>query len=222
MRVVHDQEAVRGWLDVVLHSLAARRQHPPPGIRVVGVEHVHLGGRLRPEPQQQPPLVAAGGHAHPEPLVVLLVHQHVVGGVAPDLVPPQLERAPGIVEAGVEHEPPVAAELDAVADAGDRGVEHLTGGDVADGQVEALVTRGVDGEGDQPVVGADGERPEREELAVAGLDVAVDDDLLAGHGLRLGVGSHRRVGERRAHLGGVLAALDGAGVVRTERWRRIE
>ena len=122
-------------------------------------------------------------------------------------------RAPGLVEPGVERELPVAAELDAVADAGDRGVEHLPGGDLADGQVEALVARGVDGEGHQPVVGADGERPEREELAVARLDVAVDDDLLAGHGIRLGVRALGVVGERRAHLGGVLPALDGAGVV---------
>ena len=143
------------------------RQHPPLPLGVVGVEHVHLGGRLRPQPQHEPALVAAGGHAHPEPLVVLLVHQHVVGGVAADPVPPQLVRAPGLVEPGVEHELPVAAQLDAVADAGDRGVEHLAGVDVADGQVEALVALGVDGERDEPVVGADGERPEREELAVA-------------------------------------------------------
>ena len=34
-----------------------------------------------------------------------------------------------------------------------------------------------------------------------------------GTALGLRVGSHRRVGERRAHLGGVLPALDGAGVV---------
>ena len=177
------------------------------------VEDVHLGGRLRPQPQQQPPLVAAGGHAHPEALVVLLVHQHVAGRVATDPVTPQLVRPPRLVEPGVEHELPVAAELDAVADAGDRGVEHLAGGDVADGQVEALVARGVDGERDEPVVGADGERPEREELAVARLDVAVDDHLLARHGIRLGVGTRRGVGERGADVAGVLLALDGARVV---------
>ena len=211
--VVHDEEAVGGRLDVVLDPLAARGQHPPLPLRVVGVEDVHLGGRLRPQPQQQPPLVAAGGHAHPEALVVLLVHQDVVGRVAADPVPPQLVRPPRLVEPGVEHELPVAAQLDAVADAGDRGVEDVTGGDVADGQVEALVARGVDRERHEPVVGADGERPQREELAVTRFDVAVDDDLLPRHGIRLGVGSHGRVGQRRPHLGGVLEALDGAGVV---------
>ena len=169
---------------------ASTRQAP----RVVGVEQVHLGGRLRAEAEQEPALVAAGRDAHPEPLVVLLVDQHVVGRVAADPVPPQLVRAPGVVEPGVEHEPAVAAELDAVADAGDGGVEDLAGGDLADGEGEALVARGVDGERDEPVVGADGERPQREELAVPGLDVAVDDDLLARHGIRLGVGTHGGVG----------------------------
>ena len=122
--------------------------------------------------------------------------EHVVGGVAADEMPPQLEGAPGVVEAGVVDELPVPAELDPVADPGDRSVEHLSGGDLADGQVEALVARGVDGERDEAVVGTDGERAQREELAVAGLDVAVDDHLLAGHALGLGVGPHGRVDER--------------------------
>ena len=189
----------------------ASTRHSP--LRVVGVEHVHLGGRLRPQPQQEPALVAAGRHAHPEPLVVLLVHEHVVGRVAAHPVAPQLVRPPRVVEPGVEDELPVAAELDAVADAGHGGVEHLTRRDVADRQGEALVTLGVDGERDEPVVGAHGERAEREELAVAGLDVAVDHDLLPRHGIRLGVRAHRGVGERRAALRGVLPTLDGARVV---------
>jgi hypothetical protein len=107
------------------------------------------------------------------------VHEHVVGRVTADAVPPQLVRAPGLVETRVEHEGAVQAQLDAVADPRDRPVEHLTRPDVADDQVETLVACGVDRERDEPVVGADGHRPEGEELTVAGLDVAVDDDLFA-------------------------------------------
>ena len=194
--VVDDEQPVCGGLDVVLDAVAARGDHPPPPLRLVRGQQVHLGGGLRPQPEHQPAFVAGGADPHPEPLVVLLVDQHVAGGVGPDAVPPQLVGAPGVVEPGVEDEGAVAAELAAVPDAGDRVVEDLARGDVAHDEVEPLVAGGVGGEGDEAVVGADGERADGEELAVAGLDVAVDDDLLALGRPALGVGPDRGVGER--------------------------
>ena len=208
--VVHDEEPVGGGLDVVLDALAAGRHDAPLPLGVVAVEQVHLGRGLRAEAEHDPALVAAARDPHPEALVVLLVDEHVVGRVAADAVPPQLVRPPRVVEARVEEEPAVAAELDAVPDVGDGGVEDRAGRDLADREVEALVARGVDRERDEPVVGAHGQRAHREELVVPGLDVAVDDDLLARHGIRLGVGTHSRVDERGADVRGVLLPLDRA------------
>ena len=55
----------------------------------------------------------------------------------------------------------------------------LAGVEVLDPQRVALVALDVDGVGEQRAVGADLERAEREELVALGLDVAVEQHLLA-------------------------------------------
>ena len=211
--VVDHEESVGGRLDVVLDPVAPGRDDAPLPLRVVRGQHPDLRGRLGAQPEEQPALVPAAADPHPEPLVVLLVDEDVLLRVPADAVPPQLVGAPRVVEPGVEDERPVAAELAAVADTGERGVEDLTARDVAHGEGEALVAGGVDRERDEPVVRADGQRTEREELGVPGLEVAVEDDLLPGDEGALGVRAGIALGPGRPHVGRVLPSLGGPAEV---------
>ena len=121
--------------------------------------------------------------------------------------------SPGLVEAGVEDERAVAAELDAIADVRDGVIEDLTRGQVLDDEVETLVPGAIRGEREPIVVVTDRQGADGEELAVARLDVAVDEDLLARDGLAVQHRSSRTIGQRGTGLHGILLALDGAAVI---------
>ena len=125
----------------------------------------------------------------------------------------KLEGPPGVVEAQVVDDPPVPGQLAPVADVGEGVVEDLPCRDVADGEGEPLVTGVVGPEGDGGVVRADREGAHREEVAVAGLDVAVEEHLLPLDPPAVEVGTHRPVGQRRPRVDGILQALHGARVV---------
>ena len=113
-----------------------------------------------------------------EGLVGLAEHEHVVGDVAAQPVPPDLVGAVGVVVDGVEELAGVGAPGAPVVAARHLVGQVLAGAQVAEAQPVDLVAGGVDGVGQQPLVGADQGQPELE-VAAAGVEGAdVEDDLV--------------------------------------------
>ena len=107
-----------------------------------------------------------------EALVGLVEHQHVVGGVGADPVPPDLARPVGLVVHGVEEPQRVGAPGSAVVAAGDLVGQVLPGAQVAEAQLEDLVAGGVDAVGEQVLVGAD---QGQADVEVAGSEILLRD-----------------------------------------------
>ncbi|GAA3308259.1 hypothetical protein GCM10020219_009120 [Nonomuraea dietziae] len=208
--VVQDEEVVARVLDAVLHTGDARAHDLELARRVVGVEDADLAGDLAARAEDEVLLAAGQADADPEPLVALLVDEHVVVGAVAEGVPVDLVGTPGVVDPGVEERGAVGRPGAAVEDAADLVGELLSRLQVLEGQREALVALVVGGVGQELAVGRDGAGADREEVAVAGQLVAVQEHLLARE--RAVGGDHRR----RVPLGGdpagdaVLLALLGA------------
>ena len=196
-------------LDVVLDAFAAGRDHDRVTRRVLGVEQPDLAGELAAERDHDRLLVAGQVDADPEPLVRLFHHQHVIGRA--EGVPPDLVRAPGVVDLGVEDRRTVGGPGRAVVHLGQLVRQQLAGVEVLDPQREPLVALEVDGVRQQAPVGGYVDGAEREELGVAGHLVAVEHDLFARDlavGGRWLVAVHLDPAVQR-----VLLALDRARVV---------
>ena len=133
-----DQEPVAGRLHLVLHTLTrgATVRNSPVGSAASSSRISEVVFEPMPSMSQRS---SRDADAHPEPGIALLVHQDVLVGGPADLVPPQLERPPGLVDAEVEHLPRVEGERAAVANAGHLVVDHLPRREVLDAQVEPLV-----------------------------------------------------------------------------------
>ncbi len=209
-------------LDRVLDALAARPDHARLARRVVGVDQPRLGRDLRAHVDLHEPLRARDAHPDPEPLVGLLEDDDVLRRGRAHLVAPHAPGPPRVVDRRVEHVPPVRGEDGARERPRDLVHEVGAGLQVADPQRVALVAHDVDRVREPRPVGRDVERPEREELVALGLDVVVEEHLLARHGhARLQHGRHpgrRRVAaEARVDRGAgpdrVLRPLDRARVV---------
>ena len=133
-----------------------------------------------------------------------------------DLVEPDGVRPPGVVDRGVDDEPAVGGELRAGERLGDHVRQVTAGGELAHADGVPLVAGDIDAVEQEGPVRGDLEAAEGEELVALGLDVAVEQNLLAGHGL---VGVEFRRGpvvgrsERCAALDAVLLAFAGAAVV---------
>jgi hypothetical protein len=176
--VVDDQQLVARVLHVVLDPFSPRSHHDRLAGGVVGVEQPDLAGQLAAEGDLDRLLVAGQVHADPEPLVRLGQHQDVLAGA--QRVPPDLERPPGVVDPGVEDGGAVRGPGGAVVDVRELVRQELARGQVLHAQGEPLVTHQVDGVGEQPSVRGHVDGAEREELGVAGNDIAVEQHLLAG------------------------------------------
>src|SRR5215204_2200702 len=79
--VVHDQQPVAGWFDVILDTLPARRHNSWLALRLIGAEQPILRGQLAGGAQNDPAIVSAGVNSDPEPLVRFDEHFDVVCGV---------------------------------------------------------------------------------------------------------------------------------------------
>ena len=218
--VVQHQEPVpaadHGVLEGVLDAVAAGRDDPELPGRVVRVEHRVLRGGLGLRDPQQEAVAAGAAEPGPEPLVGLVVHDHVVGHGGAQHVPPDLVRAPRVVGGGVEQRaaPPVPGA--AAEGVGHLVGQHLAGAQVLDPEQVALVADHVGAEREQPAVGADRDPAEGEELVALGQLVGVDQHLLAGDrdvGLEGRRGPVVGPGHRAAAAGAVLLVLVGAAVV---------
>ncbi len=175
--VVQHVEEVARVLDAVLDAGRPRADHPELARGVVRVEDPHLAGDLAARAEHQVLLAACQPDADPVALVGLLVDEYVLLGA--QRVPVDLEGAPGVVHPRVEERRPVGRPGAAVEDVGDLVGEHLAGRQVLEPEREALVALVVGREGQHRAVGADGAGADREERAVAGQLVAVEDHLLA-------------------------------------------
>ncbi len=205
--VVQDQQpagAVRATLvlDRILDPLPAGQHHPRARRRRSRVQQPYLAGQRAGDRDGHVTLAAGQPDSDGEPLVGLLDHDHVAGGRGAPPVPPYPVRAPRVVHGHVEQHGPVGGPGAAVEGAGDLVGGRLPGHQVLDPQREPLVAGEVGRVGEQPRVGADAERAQREERRVAGHLVLVQQYLLAGQ-RRTANGARRRV----------LARLDGAPAV---------
>ena len=193
--VVQDEQLVPQRLDVVLDLGRPLGDEDRVAGRVRRVDEAVLGGGRRADADDDPAVVPRRADTHAEDHVGLLVDQHVVLGAPAHGVAPDLERSPGVVVARVEDLAAVKGPRHAGADTGDRVVEVRPGREVADVQVVPLVPGDVDGEGEPGPVRGDVAGPQGEELVPLGLDVLVEDDLLA---LGRSVGAEdRTLGEGR-------------------------
>ncbi len=217
--VVQDQEHVLpgddSVLEGVLDAVAAGEHDPELALGIVGLEHPHLAGDLGRQTDHEVAVGLRAADADEVALVRLLEDEHVVAGRA-ERVAPHLVGAPGLVDGRVEEVGRARRPGRSAAGRRDLVGEHLAGAQVLDLDRVALVALGVDGPGQEVAVVADAERAEREELVAVGLDVGVEQHLLA---VDRGLGVERRrvpvvgVADRAAAADRVLLALDGAGVV---------
>ena len=183
-RVVDDEQDVAARLDVVFDPLAPRGDDAQRAGRVREVEEAMLTRRPRARHDDEPALVPRRGDAEPEALVGLGEDPDVRADVGAHLMAPHLVGSPGLVDPGVEDVASVAGPDHPVADVTHRVVEDLARRDVANPQGEPLVAAQVEGVGEAGAVVTHLARADGEELAVAGLDVAVEEDLLPGRGRR--------------------------------------
>jgi hypothetical protein len=205
------EEATGVVLDAVLDVLLARLHHRELALRVVGVEEPHLVGDLGADVHDDVRVVLGGADAQVEALVVLLEHEHVVVGRRAEGVAPELVGPHGVVGLHVEERAVVERPGRAIVGARHEVGQVLASREIAEAEVVELGTGSVGRPREQAPVGGDVEGPEGEELAVARLDVLVEEHGLGGRaGRRVGgVG----VGHRLAAVDRVLLALLGAGVV---------
>ena len=205
----------------VLQSLAARAEDPEAGVGVAGVEDAVLRGDLGPGGDDDEPVAAAAAHAHEEPAVLLVVDELVVGLRGAEAVPPDLVRAPRVVDGRVVEVPARRVPRGAAVGAEDLVGAVLAGGDVEDADRVALVADHVCRVGEQGAVRADARPADGEELVALGQGIHVQQQLLAGQrGLvgRAVLGGPRwgpvvGVGHRDPAAGAVLLALERTAVV---------
>ena len=222
---MQDQQHVRAGQDGVLHAvlqaLAPLREHPPAAVRVVGVEQPDLGGGLRAGHDLHEAVGAGAPDAGPEAGVGLVVDQLVIGLAGAEPVAPHLVRTPGLVDGRVVERRAVGVPGGTAEDPRDLVAGQVAGAQVLDADRVALVAGRVRRVGEQPGVGTDSGAAQREELAVAGELVEIEQHLLARQGRLVGgavlVGLRRRplgrVGDGDPAGGAVLATLEGAAVV---------
>ena len=202
-------------LDGVLDALGARCDDPELTAGVVGVQHGVLRRGLGARGPDQEPVAAGPPDAGPEPLVGLVVHDHVVRDRLAEHVPPHLVGAPCLVDGAVEQRRAATVPGGAAERVRDLVVEKLPGAEVLDPQEVALVADRVGAVGHQVPVGADRDPAEREEVVLLGEQVCVEQHLLA-RDLRARVELRRSpvVGVRGAPAArAVLTVLVGAPVV---------
>ena len=212
-----DDRVVEG----VLQSLPSRAEDLEAGVGVPGVEEAVLRGDLGPGGDDDEPVAAAAAHAHEEPAVLLVVDELVVRLGGAERVPPDLVRAPRVVDGRVVEMPARRVPRGAADGADDLVGTVLAGGDVEDPDRVPLVADDIGGVGEQGAVGADARAAEREELVTLGEGVHVEQQLLTGQRGLVGrgvLGGLRRrpvvgVGDRDPAAGAVLLPLEGAAVV---------
>ena len=207
--------AVAQVLDAVLDVLSAGLEQGERRGRVEGVDVVVLRGARRGDGHHDDLVVAAAPDRHVVLRVLLAEHEDVIGGRRADLVAPELPGSHRLVDAGVEEVAAVARPGEAVVDVVERVVERRLPGQGAHADVMALVALEVDPDGHPSVVRAHRQDPHRQEVATGGLDVLVQDDLLAGDlDRRIDLGRGVVAGDdREATADGVVESLAGALVV---------
>ncbi len=214
--VQHEQQVLavqHRVLDRVLDALAARPHETEPVLRMLRVEQPGLARDLRADPDLE--VAAAAGHADADPVALVLLREDllVLSGGA-ELVPPDGVRPPRVVAGRVVDRQPVGREEGAGHRALDHVGEALAGREVLHEQRVPLVALGVDGPQHPRAVEGDVEAAERVEVVAVGLDVVVEEQLLARH---VGLELRRRpvvgAGDRGAEVPGVLEALLRAAVV---------
>src|SRR5690606_24121755 len=236
--------AVRVMLDVVLDALPAGRDQHRVRLRTRGIDDPDLAGHLAVRINDHVSVRPAEPDADPEPFVGLLVDEYVspatvplavvspatvplatlrlgavlltaVRAAAAEPVPPHAVRAPGIVNGEVEHRGVVGRPRRTVEDVRDLVRQHLAGAKVLEPQREALVAGEVDRVREQVAVRAHVEGAEREVRRGAGLDVAVEQHLLAREWCTVACGRRGDLASLHpaAAVDPVLLPFDGAGVV---------
>jgi hypothetical protein len=202
-------------LDVVFHSLAAGGDHLGGNLGGGSVHEPHFRRHLRLAVDDDEALAAGEAHGDEEAFVVLLVDQGVACRRRAQAVAPHLERPHGAVGTHIEEVGPAGGPRRAVVDALDHVGPVAARDQVPEAQGVELGPVVVVGVGDDALVGADVEHAEGEVVVVAGQLVLVQDQFaVPGPGGGQGAGGVQpAVGVGQAPVGGVLAALVGAGPV---------
>ena len=159
---------------------------------------------------EQRAVVAAPRDRDAEALVVLAEEELVVVGAGPQVVAPQLEGSPRVVDAHVEEGPGVRGERRGVGDVLDRLWGRLATVQRGERDRVALIAGEVDADRAQRVVGCDLEDADRAEVVALGEHVLVEEHLLAR-----GVEARRvaRAGVRASAVHRVALGLEGPLVV---------
>ena len=196
-----------GVIGPVLHPLPPLPQNDRCRAGVRGGDDERLGGVTAFGFQQDVRAAAGRPHDDVEALVLLGEHQHVLGGIGADVVPPDLVRPVGGVGHDVEHRArvrrpgqPVVGPPDPLRQPG-RGRGVSAAGQVPDPQLVDLVAVEVDRVGEQGAVGADLAHAELHvpaaALRVLQQQVLVEQHLRGGALLR---GRRARFSRRRVPL----------------------
>ena len=207
-----------GEAHVVLDALLPRNERLELPLRRRSGQHEHLGGRFRTGADHQIPLIEGEPYAHPEFLVVFLVHNHVAFDRLAHLVPANRIWALRVVEQRGEHIAAIGREARRSQPVELVG-QLFAGVEVANAEVILFVAGRVDAEQQPCAVLRDVHAADLEEIVALGLCVGVEDHLFAGdHARRIvGINLGRRpivlAADRHAALHAVLLALLRACVV---------
>ena len=166
-----------GVVDVVVHAGLARPQAAEIALRVVLLEHPGLIRRLRAGHNHD--VFLATGRAYTDAETrVLLAHDHnIVRLQGAYAVAPHGVRPPGVIDGGVEDEL-LPYPRRAVEDAFQAVLQQLTGTQILDEELKALVAGHVDRIGQQITRIAHRGRTEGEEVVAFGERVDVEKHLL--------------------------------------------
>ena len=164
-------------LDRVFVAVIARRDDAWLGVRHLGRHEPHFGSELRRGLDEDEATAAGAFDPDEEALVVLAVHEHVVGGRGAERMAPDLERAHRVVGACVEARARVVGPREAVGHVVDRVGEVLSGRDVAEAERVPLAAGHVDRVREGRMVRRDLEAAEREVVVAIGEPVLVENDV---------------------------------------------
>ncbi|MDQ1114022.1 hypothetical protein QE406_000031 [Microbacterium testaceum] len=169
-------------VDRVLDALAPRPDDAGFAAQVVSIDQAILRGDRRSDADDEIPVAAREVGADPVPLVGFVEQLHVGIHRRADLVQPDGVGTPRVVDGGVDDEASIGGERRPRERAGDLVGERLARDQVAHTHGVPFVAGDVDAVEHARAVVRDLEAAEREEVGALGLDVAVEEDLLAGDG----------------------------------------
>jgi len=194
-------EGVAAVLDVVLDIGLAGGEQLGQRSGIEGVEVVDFATGRAVHLKEEESAAAALVDREMEPLIGFFVQQRIRSGAA-EQVPPGLIRALGVIERDVDEAAAVLRPFEPVVGIRNGVRRHFSGGKVLHlGDVD-FVAGGIEGVGQQAVIGAGGDVAQAQIALVLGQQVEVEHDLLGG--------IERAV---LAAVDRILQALDGARVV---------